>query len=173
MYKIILIFVTLLFSTGAFAKPVPKPVPKPAAKPCNNDSLQGTFSYEVSGVNSFPLPPPNGPLVTQSTHVVGKVNFDADGNVTFKGFGSAAGFTAERTGTGSYEVKEDCTATGTITWFADGLATGETSDYKIILDQMDNSAQFKKAYHAYVLATDNNLQSSASGSITRRIGKFQ
>jgi hypothetical protein len=155
MYKLILIFATLLFSTGAFAKG------------CNNVSLQGTFSYEVSGVNSFPLPPPNGPLVTQSTHVIGKVNFDGKGNVTFKGFGSAAGQTAERTGTGSYEVNADCNATGTMNW-----STGETSDYWIELDQMDDSQQFNRAYHANVMVTDNNLH-SASGSMTRRIGKFK
>jgi hypothetical protein len=162
MYKIILIFVTLLFSTGAFAGE------------CGNVSLQGNFSYEVSGVNSFPLPPPSGPLVTQSTHVVGKVNFDGKkkGTVTFKGFGSAAGFTAQRTGTGSYVVRADCTATGKIAWSANGLPTGETSDFWIVLDQMDDSQSFNVAYHANVLVTDNDLH-SASGSMTRRIGKFQ
>jgi hypothetical protein len=152
MYKIILIFATLLFSTGAFAKP------------CDNSTLQGTFGYEVNGVNSFPL---GGSLVTQSTHVIGRVSFDGKGKTTFKGVGSAAGSTAERTGTGTYVVKADCSATGTIDW-----STGETSEYWIIPDQMDDGPQFNRAYHANVLVTDNNLHSS-SGSMTRRIGKFK
>jgi len=165
MNKIILIFATLLFSTGAFAIG------------CNNGSLKGSFSYEVSGVNTFPLPPSNS-LVTQSTHVLGQVKFDGkkdvsgNGTVTFNGFGSAAGFTAERTGTGSYVVNPDCTATGKMAWSANGLPTGETSEYWITLDQMDNLPKPNKAYHANVMVTDNDLH-SASGSMTKLVGKFK
>lgn len=104
--------------------------------------------------------------------MIGRVSFDGDGTATFKGVGSAAGSTAERTGTGSYVVKADCTATGTIAWSANGLPTGETSDYSIMLDQMDDGPKFNRAYHANILVTDNNLHSS-SGSMTRRIGKFK
>ena len=155
MNKIILFFATLLFSTGAFAIE------------CNNVSLKGRFSYEVSGVNLFPLPPPNGPLVTRSTHVVGKVEFDGKGNATFNGFGSAAGSTAQKTGTGLYAVNPDCTATGTMNWDGSG---GETSEYWIILDQMDDRLKPNRAYHANVVVTDNNLH-SASGSLTRFVSK--
>jgi hypothetical protein len=59
MNKIISIFAILLFSTGAYAKG------------CDESSLDGKFSYEVSGVNEFHNPTPVSPLVTQSTHVVG------------------------------------------------------------------------------------------------------
>ena len=172
MHKIILIFATLLFSTGAFAN----------SKGCDNGSLRGKFSYEVSGVNEFPL---GVKMVTRSTHVVGQVTFDGSadanglGEATFRGWGSAAGVTKSKTGSGTYMVNPaNCTAEGTMQWYQDDGITpsGLTSEYVIILDQMDNSRSPNRTYHANVLATDNvpghpEFAGSASGTLTRLIMK--
>ena len=71
MNKMLLICTTLLFSAGAFAA-------GNDGRGCDNKSLIGAYSYTVSGVNEFPTPP-RGNLVTQSTHVIGKVTFDGKG----------------------------------------------------------------------------------------------
>ena len=163
MHKIILIVTTLLFSTGTFAAG------------CGNASLIGRYSYEVSGVNAFPLPVFG--TVTRSTHVVGQVEFDGLANddglggVIFNGFGSAAGALVSKTGVGTYKVagSVDCIAEGTMQWYNDDGITlsGLTSTFVIILDQMDNSMTPNKAYHANVVVTDNELGHSASGSLTK------
>lgn len=156
MNKIILFFAALLISTVAFAEDNDNG----KGKDCDNGSLTGRYAYEVSGVNSFPLP--EG-LVTRSTHVVGQVSFNGEGQADFIGFGSAAGQVVEKTGTGTYVVNPDCTVQGTMNWEGPGQLT---STFNIMLDQMDSNPKTNKAYHAYVLATDNT-GSSASGSITR------
>ena len=113
MNKIILIFATLLFSTGAFA----------ANLGCTNGSLKGTYSYEVSGVNEFPFPNlASKTLVIRSTHVVGLVTFDGlgqrglDGHVKFTGVGSAAGVDRAKIGVGTYVVRADCSVVGKMVW---------------------------------------------------------
>ncbi|MDD5410761.1 MAG: hypothetical protein PHF31_04995 [Methylobacter sp.] len=164
MKKIILISAVTLFSTGAYAAG------------CDESSLKGKYGLEVSGVNEFPLPPTFTTKVTRSTHVVGQASFDGNGNFNVTGYGSAAGSTAVRSGTGTYSVnKNDCIATGNMTW-----NTGETSDFLMVLDHTDNSDNnaANKAYHASVLVnTDGKTvlgtyPSSASGALTKFVGKF-
>ncbi|MDD5411389.1 MAG: hypothetical protein PHF31_08240 [Methylobacter sp.] len=166
MKKIILISAVTLFSTGAYATG------------CDESSLKGKYGYEVSGVNEFPLPPTFTTKVTRSTHVVGQAKFDGKGNFDISGYGSAAGSTAARTGSGTYTVNPvDCTAEGTLTW-----NTGETSNFVIVLDQTDNSKSdsANRAYHSSVLVASDGVitglpvkyPSSASGSLTRFNGKF-
>ncbi|MDI1293550.1 MAG: hypothetical protein PSV18_12495 [Methylobacter sp.] len=165
MNKTILIFAALLISTGAFADDKDNDKDKDKAfakdKVCDNGTLTGQYTYEVSGVNSFPLPTVG--LVTRSTHVVGQVLFDGEGHADFIGFGSAAGHVADKTGTGTYVVNPDCTAEGTMNW--DG-PVAQTSTFNIMLDQIANNPTTRNAYHAYVLVTDD-VGSSASGSLTR------
>jgi hypothetical protein len=171
MKKIILISAVTLFSTGAYAAG------------CDESSLKGKYGYEVSGVNEFPLPPTFTTKVTRSTHVVGQANFDGKGSFDIAGYGTAAGFTATRTGSGTYTVNPlDCTAEGTLVWEAVAPAVPETSHFIIVLDHTDsrNNRADNKAYHASVLVdsdgkTANPLvafPSSASGSLTRFNGKF-
>jgi hypothetical protein len=155
MKKIILISAILLFSTGAFAQVW-----------CNNGSLKGTYSYEVSGVNQFPLPP-TGTFVTRSTSVVGQVHFDGHGKATFSGIGSAAGIIRTKIGNGQYLVKNNCTATGNLVWQSGDIP----SQFSIILDHVDNKPRPYIAYHGVVLATDPGV-ASASGSITKVIDEF-
>ena len=146
-----------------------------------NSSLDGKFSYEVSGVNEFHYPTPVSPLVTQSTHVVGRAEFDAEnGTVDIIGKGSAAGAVADRNGNGTFAVdKDNCTAEGTIHWALPvGAPVGtpaETSHFYIVLDNSDNSDKHSanKAYHANVLvSSEAPYSSSASGSLHRFVGKF-
>ncbi|MFZ2313630.1 MAG: hypothetical protein WAV82_13545 [Methylobacter sp.] len=164
MKKIILISAVTLFSTGAYAAG------------CDESSLKGKYGYEVSGVNTFPVPPTFTTKVTQSTHVVGQANFDGNGDFTIVGFGSAAGSTATRTGTGTYTVDPaTCTATGTLVWNTVASAPEEKSEFYIVLDHTDNrnARADTKAYHASVLVTTAAPYSaSASGSLTRFNGKF-
>jgi len=160
MNKTILIFAALLMSTGAFADDKDKDKAFAKDKVCDNGTLTGQYTYEVSGVNSFPLP--EG-LVTRSTHVVGQVFFDGEGQADFTGFGSAAGQVADKTGTGTYIVNPDCTVQGTMNWEG---PVAQTSTFNIMLDQIANNPTTRNAYHGYVLVTDD-VGSSASGSITR------
>ena len=166
MNKIILIFAILLFSTGTYAKG------------CDKRSLQGKFGFEVSGVNEFPIPPTFTTKVTRSTHQIGQAFFDGNGHFDITGYGTAGGSMAERHNNipGTYTVNStDCTATGTLTW-----NTGETSEFRMVLDQTDNSDEHSsnRAYHAsVVVATDGKTvlgtyPSSESGSLTRFVGKF-
>ena len=164
MKKIILISAVTLFSAGTYAAG------------CNNSTLNGKFGYEVSGVNEFAVPPLFITKVTRSTHVIGQAFFDGKGNFDITGYGSAAGELADRTGTGTYSVnKADCTAEGTMTW-----NTGETSQFRIVLNNMDKD-NGNKPYSASVLvATDGQVTglpvkfpSSASGTLTRYNGKFK
>ena len=140
MNKIILIFATLLFSTGAFATG------------CDDLSLLGRFSYEISGVDaSF--------LNNSSTHSVGKVTFDGAGNVTLIGVRTSVGGDFEpESGNGSYHVNADCTASGLIGTFK----------VAIMLDQMDNVPTPNRAYHAAIAVNDTD-QFSGSGSLTRLV----
>ena len=138
MKKIILISAVTLFSTGAYAAG------------CDESSLKGKYGLEVSGVNEFPLPPTFTTKVTRSTHVVGQASFDGKGNFDIAGYGSAAGSTAVRTGNGTYSVnKANCIAEGTMLW-----NTGETSNFLIVLDQIEKSDDHSdehsanKAHHA-------------------------
>ena len=167
MNKIISIFAILLFSTGTYAGA------------CNESSLQGRYSYEVSGFNEIPLPPDFKNTGLRSTHVVGQAFFDGKGHFDVTGYGSAAGSFAERHNLtqGTYTVNSaDCTATGSLTW-----NTGETSDFHIVLSNADNSDEHssKKAYNASVLvSTDGKTllgtyPSSASGTLTRLNGKYK
>ena len=163
MNKIIFIFATLLFSTGAFAR-----------GGCDEGSLYGNFGYEVSGVNSIPVPGVG--LVTRSTHVVGTVWFAGDGNASFKGVGSAAGVIREKTGVGTYWVNPDCTAEGKMTWAATDTSPAQTSTFHIILDQMDMGPHFNKPNHGYVLsaaaavAGDSSIiPVSESGEMYRKV----
>ncbi|MFA6163973.1 MAG: hypothetical protein WC685_11150, partial [Methylobacter sp.] len=128
---------------------------------------------------------PTGPStfinVTRSTHVIGQAFFDGKGKFDIAGYGSAAGFTTERTGSGTYFVnKDDCIAEGTMTW-----NTGDTSNFHIVLDHMDESDDHsddkghhsaKKAHHASMIVDSKTASglypSSASGSLTRFNGKF-
>jgi hypothetical protein len=167
MNKMILIFATLLFSTGAFATNLG----------CNNGSLKGIFSYEVSGVNQFPYPNLlSKTLVTRSTHVVGLVTFDGlgqrglDGHVKFTGVGSAAGVERAKTATGTYVVRADCSVVGKMVWQPGAF----TSTFFMTLNQLDAESSPYKAYQANVLATDTDPRVAASGSglITRLAGKF-
>jgi hypothetical protein len=167
MNKIILIFATLLFSTGAFA----------ANLGCNNGSLKGTFSYEVSGVNEFPFPNQlSKTFVTRSTSVVGLVYFDGlgqhglDGHVKFIGVGSAAGVQRAKTATGTYVVRSDCSVVGQLVWQPGAF----TSIFFMTLNQVDVERSPYLAYQANVLATDSDprVQASGSGSITRLAGRF-
>ncbi|WP_340123313.1 hypothetical protein [Methylobacter svalbardensis] len=160
MNKIILSFAALLISTGAFADDKGEASAKD--KDCDNGSLTGPYTYEVSGVNLFPLPDVG--LVTRSTHVVGQVFFDGKGRADFTGFGSTAGQVVDKIGTGDYKVNPDCTVTGTMNWEG---PVAQTSTFNIMLDQIDNNPTTKKAYHGYVLAAAADVGSSASGSITR------
>ena len=180
MNKIILIFAILLFSTGTYAAS------------CDNKTLEGTFGYEVNGVNEFPIPtssPPTSPPtfknVTRSTHVVGKAQFDADNDtVEIIGKGTAAGVLEAKTAHGTYEVDpETCIATGTILWDlpADALpgTPQESSTFYIVMDHTDSSNKYpNRAYHANVVVTGKTetalgkYTSSASGTLTRFVGKF-
>ena len=180
MKKIILISAISLISTGAYAAG------------CDESSLKGKYGYEVSGVNEFPLPtsPSTFINVTRSTHVIGQAFFDGKGKFDIAGYGSAAGSTTERTGSGTYFVnKDDCTAEGTMIW-----NTGDTSNFLIVLDHMEDSNDdhsdgkghhssddkehhsAKKAHHASMIVDSKTASglypSSASGSLTRFNGKF-
>jgi len=140
MNKIILIFATLLFSTGALARG------------CGDLSLKGIFSYEVSGVDS-------SIFGNSSTHSVGQATFDGEGNVTLIGVRTSVGGDFEpEGGTGTYKVNADCTASGLIGTFK----------VAIILDQMDNVPTPNKAYHGAFAITDTD-QFSGSGSLTRLV----
>ena len=172
--KIILISAVTLFSTGAYAAG------------CDESSLKGKYGYEVSGVNEIPLlANPMDPTsflgnVTRSTHVIGQVKFDGKGELTIAGYGSAAGSTAVRTGNGTYSVNDNCIAEGTMLW-----NTGETSNFLIVLDQIEKSDDHSdehsanKAHHANVIVdTDGKtalgtFPSSASGTLTKFVGKFK
>jgi len=167
MNKIILIFAILLFSTGAYARG------------CDERSLRGYFSYEVSGVNAFYNPllgnPP--PLVTQSTHVVGRAVFNGQARtVDIIGKGAAAGALEDRIGHGSYTVDSaTCIATGYIDWEVTAPAQPEHSEFYIVMDNQDNSDEHSSnlAYHAnVVVSSDAPYSSSASGSLTRYIRQF-
>ncbi len=166
MKKIILISAVTLFSTGAYAAG------------CDESSLKGKFGYEVSGVNEFPLLPNFIFKTTRSTHVVGQAIFDGKSVFTITGYGSAAGSLQAMTGTGTYTVNPvNCIAEGVLAW-----DTGETSEFRMVLDHTDssNSHVANKVYHASVLvATDGKtiipamiFPSSASGTLTRFVGKF-
>ena len=185
MKKIILISAVTLFSTGVYADDSHQ------VKGCDEGSLKGKYGFEVSGVNSFPIPTPTGLTpVTRSTHMVGQAYFDGQKKFDIVGYGSTAGFTAERTGTGTYFVnKDNCTAEGTMTW-----NTGDTSNFLIVLDNMEDSSDdhsdgkehhssddkghhsAKKAHHASMIVDSKTASglypSSASGSLTRFNGKF-
>jgi len=171
MKKIILISAVTLFSTGVYADP--------HAKGCDESSLKGKYGFEVSGVNSFPIPTPTGLTpVTRSTHMVGQAYFDGQKKFDIVGYGSTAGFTAERTGTGTYSVNDNCIAEGTMHW-----NTGETSNFLIVLDQIEKSDDHSdehsanKAHHANVIVdTDGKTAlgtypSSASGTLTKFVSK--
>lgn len=164
MKKIILISAVTLFSAGTYAAS------------CDNSTLKGKFGYEVSGVNEFPVPPLFITKITRSTHVVGQANFDGEGEFTITGYGSAAGELADRNGNGTYEVNPaDCTASGTLTW-----NTGETSQFRIVLNNMDKDNGNKPYNASMLVATDGQVTgspvkfpSSASGTLTRYNGKFK
>ena len=155
MNKIIVIFATLFFASGAYA-----------SKECNANSLTGeAFSYEVSGVNQFPLPP-GGTLVTRSTHVVGLVSFDKNGDIHFTGTGSAAGVVRSKIGVGRYQISDSCVVTGFVNWVpADEPSNFST--FTVVLDQFNATKKPFIALHGVVLATDVDVASS-SGSLTRR-----
>ncbi|MDD5410762.1 MAG: hypothetical protein PHF31_05000 [Methylobacter sp.] len=185
MKKIILISAATLFSTGVYADPHSH-----HAIGCGDSSLKGKYGYEVSGVNTFPVPVLGA--VTRSSHVVGQANFNGNGEFTIAGYGSAAGYTADRIGHGTYAVDPaTCTAKGTLVWDVPvGAPFGtpaENSEFYIVLDQMDNSDGHSDqhsanniAHHASVLVSSDGLTadskvsfpSSASGSLTKFVGKF-
>ena len=160
MKKIILISAVTLFSTGAYSGE------------CKDNSLKGQYGYEVSGVNLVPLPGTTPGI--RSTHVVGQARFNGKGDFSIAGVGSAAGYVTGRTGSGLYTVDpETCTATGNVAWTIDGVLTGETSDVYIVLDQADGGHSDNRAYHASLLVTSKApYSSSASGTLTRFVGKF-
>jgi len=169
MNKMILICTTLLFSAGAFADD------QNDHEGCDNASLKGSYSYEVTGVNAFYAPPAgheqavNGPLVTRSTHVIGQVSFDGRGHARFYGIGSAAGFVEQKYGEGEYEVSNRCIAKGELSF--DHF---HTSRFTIILDTIDRQQRHDLASHGVVLATDTTRTdppSSTSGSIFRVISQ--
>ena len=161
MHKLILIFTTLLFSTGVFAKG------------CDEGTLVGRYSLEAKGVNNIMMLP--GTPVYRSTHLIGVVMFDGSGNVTMMAHGSTAGNIISKTGSGSYNINaDDCSATGNITWNdSDGNPVpGLITDFIMTLDQMDNEVHPNKAYHGYLLATDHvpghpELDGSSSGTFTK------
>jgi hypothetical protein len=166
MNKMILIFATLLFSNGAFATNV-------GVGGCNEGSLNGAFSYEVSGVNKFPYPNASSTtFLTQSTHVIGQVYFDGHGNARFAGIGSAAGESETKPGVGYYTVNKNCIVEGKMTF-----DKYHTTIFTLVLDTMDNKQKTYVAYHGVVLARDTTFgdpkpRASGAGSITKVFGKF-
>ena len=163
MNKIIVIFATLLFASGAFA-----------AGECNVGSLKGdVYSYVVNGVNGLIVEGQG--TEPQGTSVIGLVVFDGKGFVNFSGTGSAMGQQRAKTGTGRYIVSAQCIVTGFLNFVPADDPSNHT-DFTIVLDQLDTSSGKKpfEAVHGVVLATAPATQSSGSGFIARRVfGQFQ
>ena len=72
---------------------------------CNNRMLRGTYGIQMQGTRPAP---PNGPMETLIGVVVR--NYDGRGGVTqidnIKG--SISGFVPDRFGSGTYQVRDDC-----------------------------------------------------------------
>ncbi len=162
MNKIIVIFATLLFASGAYAAPAPKT--------CSVGSLKGdAYSYIVNGVNGLIVQ--GNPIAPHGTSVIGLVVFDGKSFVNFTGTGSAMGEQRVKTGSGRYEVTDQCIVRGYIDWVPSDDPNNRTN-FTIVLDQLDTSeGKPYKAVHGVVLATAPDTESSAAGELSIRTFK--
>jgi hypothetical protein len=131
---------------------------------CSNGSLLGQYNYEFTGVQPYNT---SIGIYSFSKHNVGRINFNGAGSVAFSGIETSSGRAISVNGSGSYTVSATCTGYGTII-----TNYGVVLNYWIYLDQMDDAPVTRLAYHA-TLAIKNNQFESASGTITKVIGKFQ
>lgn len=141
----LLCFASLFASLNAFAGT------------CNNGSLLSVYSYEFDGVGTN--------LGTWAA--VGRIKFNGTGNVTFSGVETSNGVAADVTGSGTYSVNASCNVSGTVLW-----SNGNTTNYKLYLDEIDTMPATNLAYHATAVVWTPNNGNSGRGSLTRRYGKF-
>ena len=146
MKKLSLLCIASLFaSSNAFAAT------------CNNGSLFSVYSYEFSGVGTN--------MATWAA--VGRITFNGNGNVTFNGVETSGGVAVNVTGSGTYSVNASCNVSGSVNW-----NNGNTTTYKLYLDEIDSESATNLAYHATAVVWTPNNGNSGSGSLTRRYGKF-
>ena len=75
---------------------------------CNNRIVSGRYAYDIQG--TIIAPPPVTPAAA-----VGVADFDGMGSLTISDIASFAGTVVPRTGSGTYSVQPDCTATLSLT----------------------------------------------------------
>jgi hypothetical protein len=131
---------------------------------CNNGSLLGAYNYEFSGVQPYNT---TSGILSFSNHDAGRINFNGTGFFNIGGVEIVAGRAVGIRSSGNYSVSTACTASGTFT-----TNTGQLVSYWIYLDQMDDVPATRLAYHA-TMAIKTSAGVSASGTLTRVIGKFQ
>ena len=83
---------------------------------CSNRIVSGRYAYDIQG--TIFAPPPVTPAAA-----VGVADFDGMGSLTISDVASFAGTVVSRTGSGTYSVQPDCTATLSLTILT-GLPVG-------------------------------------------------
>lgn len=122
---------------------------------CNNGSLIGAYSVDISGSRSG-----------NSGGVIGQAFFNGTGTVSFTGIRFENGVDATNiSGNGQYSIISSCVGQSSI-----NLTNGETSYQTITLDTMDNIPAVRIAYHAKLFSAVPGTY--VSGDLTRVVGKF-
>ena len=105
----------------------------PKAKACSLDAALNGHHFAYTSIGPIIANAP--PSILGPSAEVGVQYFDGKGNVTFTYNGSTNGSIGPGTGTGTYQVNDDCTGTFTET------SEGFTSHFSFVLDS--NGTQFQ------------------------------
>jgi hypothetical protein len=125
------------------------------AGPCSNATVEGNYGYAIRGLRPVG---PNGPV----ENIVGTLirRFDGAGNFTQTDnvHGAVSGIVLDRPGTGTYEIKEDCT--GVVKLFIPGLPF--TIDERIVVVNNGDEILGATAAPAAVLVTSTGKRISST-----------